>query len=608
MGWESHAGHGRLPIRVLTLAIAVSALACRGASDAREQQVQAVAALRSTLPAPGASFAPGQFCDGQAWCWYNPLPAGVWWFAAGGAGRDIWIGGDTSAVLHYHGASWTAPSSPLATVSGIWAAATDDVWFVGTGPSGGSPVAHWDGRALSSTPVAGATGFTDVWGAGPADVYAVGYGGVQHYDGASWSAVPNVAGTTVGGSGGADVWIGASDGLWHFDGQAWTRTAELEGEYVTAVAVAGPGDVWVAAAANGVQQVLHFDGQAWTVSYQVPSDTQHNVWGLGVAGPGDVWLVGTTWVASDPRGYLVHFDGTSWREAPVAPTSLYTMKTVSGRRLAVGQNGGLLELGTGAAAGWTDLRVGPAETLSGVWGSSPADVWAVGDAGVALHYDGAAVRAVTTGTTASLKDVWGTGPGDVWAVGDGGTALHFSGTVSAAVPTGVTTSLDAVFTAAAGDVWVGGASATLLHGDGSSFQPVTVSGLDPSAQILDLHGTGPNDVWLSGGGPTGAFVAHFDGTAWSPAQVLNTNNGSYPGRRIWALATNDVWLLTQPVFRGFVDYWHFDGSTWTEVFTQPTPAQWMFPKPGQGGSFAFSPTDRWFVGTLGTWQRTTTAP
>jgi hypothetical protein len=34
----------------------------------------------------------------------------------------------------------------------------------------------------------------------------------------------------------------------------------------------------------------------------------------------------------------------------------------------------------------------------------------------------------------------------------------------------------------------------------------------------------------------------------------------------------------------------------------------MFPKPGLGGSFVFSPTDRWFVGSLGDWERNTQVP
>ena len=571
-----------------------------------------ISAAQGALPKPGDSFAPGSLCGDDGWCWHNPLPRGDWQFAVGGAGREVWIGGSSATVLHFDGRTWAAVPSPLGTTQSIWAVASDDVWMVGRSAAGASATSHWDGRALVSVPDAGiAGGLNDVWGSGPRDVYAVGYNGVQHFDGRAWTAVPGLAGgSTIGGSGARDVWIGAGDGLSHFDGDTWTRSPELEGKYVTGVAVAGRNDVWAAVMAAGVVSIEHFNGSAWTVSYQITDTANINVWGIGTGGRSDVWVVGTHWVAGVSRGYLLHFNGTAWAAAPDAPTSLSGVKSVGTRGdFAVGPNGGMLALDARATPpGWTDLRAGSASSLRGVWGSAPGDMWAVGDAGTALHDDGRAVSLVPTGVAVALADVWGTGPADVWAVGDNGTALHFDGKVFAPVATGVAANLSAVFSAGVDDVWVGGESATLLHWNGVAFQPSAPPGIDPTGKILDLHGAGANDVWLSGSGPGGAFVSHFDGAAWSAVQSLNTDHGNHPGRRIWELAPNDVWLLTQPVARGFVDYWHFDGSSWTEVFTVPTAAQWMFPMPGQGGSFAFSATDRWFVGPIGAWQRSTSAP
>lgn len=57
--------------------------------------------------------------------------------------------------------------------------------------------------------------------------------------------------------------------------------------------------------------------------------------------------------------------------------------------------------------------------LSGLGGSGPGDVWAVGDKGTALHWDGRAWTAVATGTTAVLAAVWVAAPDEAWAVGDG---------------------------------------------------------------------------------------------------------------------------------------------------------------------------------------------
>jgi hypothetical protein len=62
-------------------------------------------------------------------------------------------------------------------------------------------------------------------------------------------------------------------------------------------------------------------------------------------------------------------------------------------------------------------------TLRAVWGTSSADVWAVGDDATVLHYDGTSwTRAHVAGLGArhpNLYAVWASAPGHVWIGGDG---------------------------------------------------------------------------------------------------------------------------------------------------------------------------------------------
>ncbi|WP_437941066.1 hypothetical protein [Sorangium sp. So ce341] len=60
-------------------------------------------------------------------------------------------------------------------------------------------------------------------------------------------------------------------------------------------------------------------------------------------------------------------------------------------------------------------------SLTGVWGSGPGDVFAVGKDGVIVHYDGLKWTSQPSNAYGSLHGVWGSGPSDVFAVGDGGT-------------------------------------------------------------------------------------------------------------------------------------------------------------------------------------------
>jgi len=56
-----------------------------------------------------------------------------------------------------------------------------------------------------------------------------------------------------------------------------------------------------------------------------------------------------------------------------------------------------------------------------VWGSSPTDIWAVGDEATIVHYDGTSwslsTVALAPGIVPDFRGVWGSGADDVWAVG-----------------------------------------------------------------------------------------------------------------------------------------------------------------------------------------------
>ena len=444
----------------------------------------------------------------------------------------------------------------------------------------------------------------DVWGSSANNVYAAGFGTLQHWDGSAWSTVPGIAGGSVSGSGPNDVWVGQSNGMWHWDGTSWSRSPQLEGTFIQSVSAAGPGDAWAAVLSAGTQTARHFDGTSWTVSFQTADTINTNIWGIHASSPTSVWFVGTGWFNQEPRGYLNHFDGNTWSAmAPGAvPTSLFRVRTAPGfGDIAVGQNGGIFRLD--ATLGFLELRSGAQESLFGTWGSSPTDMWAVGNHGNVVHFDGHDVTSFLK-TMIDFTDVWGTGPDDVWAVGKRGGVAHFdSGNGLTEIASATVVDLSAVFTAAPNDVWIAG-GAGLWHWDGTSMTPVPVPGVSPTATIRDLHGVAANDIWLSGGDVATAFVSHYDGTAWSPAEALPSSIGSPgPAARVWALGADDVWSVADRVLSGGVGiYWHFDGTAWTEMLTEQGP--FVFPNRDRG-SFVFGEHDRWRVDVMGTWQRST---
>jgi hypothetical protein len=564
----------------------------------------------TALPPPASQLAPGSMCDSLGYCWYSPLPNGDFRTAVAGAGRtDLWIGGEID-LLHFDGGRWSVVPSPLEAVQSSWAASDNDVWFAGSALGSRAAIAHWDGVAMT-VPVAldDFSLFTDIWGSSASDVYAVG-SQTRHWDGATWTAVPGVIGRVVSGSGPNDVWTGDLGGMFHFDGASWSRVAELEGAWVMSVSAVAPDDVWALVSRSGVRTVDHFDGTRWTVSLQ--EEVGVFLQAVQASSSRGVWLVGGV---DGLRGYLNHFDGRTWTRAPDAPTELLTVRGTQGfGDIAVGINGGMVQLTVAPVPGFTDLRSGPAVDLLATFGTTPTAMWAVGRAGTALLYNGRTVIPVPTGTDVDLRDVWGSARDDVWVVGQGGTVLYFGGLSFEEIASGTTADLNAVFTIRPGDAWIGGNGATLLHWDGTShtMSPVVVPGVDPSWPILDIHGVAADDIWLSGGVFADdqtlrrGFVSHFDGTSWSPAEVLTLSDAvvSEPIERVWALAANDVWALTRPIRGGVIGYWHFDGTAWTGTRDRETPETFMFPQMSRA-SFVFGPHDRWIVGGFGRWQRST---
>lgn len=159
----------------------------------------------------------------------------------------------------------------------------------------------------------------------------------------------------------------------------------------------------------------------------------------------DVFVVG----GQPEQGTVHHFDGTSWSamQIPSVPILVWVFGFAADDVYAVGEGGGIIHY-NGVA--WTSMDSPSNADLFGVWGMSSDDLWAVGgdiDVGpmTILHYDGGGWTEVATpdldrNSTALLK-VWGAPPASVFAVGQNGVILSFDGNTWRQVPSGTTEDL-----------------------------------------------------------------------------------------------------------------------------------------------------------------------
>ena len=95
-----------------------------------------------------------------------------------------------------------------------------------------------------------------------------------------------------------------------------------------------------------------------------------------------------------------------------------------------------------------------AGVLSSVWGSTPTDVFMVGGVpaqGEVYHYDGALWKRMDIPLVPILIWVFGFGTDDVYATGDKGTAMHYDGRTWTVLETGTRVGLWGVWGVSAGD-------------------------------------------------------------------------------------------------------------------------------------------------------------
>jgi hypothetical protein len=137
----------------------------------------------------------------------------------------------------------------------------------------------------------------------------------------------------------------------------------------------------------------------------------------------------------------------------------------------------------------------------------------------------------------TLFTVRGRSETDVWAVGERGVALHWDGTCWARLPPGGTQALRAAWPAAGKTWWFAGAGGALHRWDGSAW---TTQMLAESLTVHDIEGSSDSSAIAVGQG--GALYA-FNGTQWIP-QAWDAGTSPAPELlAVWPVSNNEAWAV-----------------------------------------------------------------
>ncbi len=502
--------------------------------------------------------------DGSTWqMMESPTEANltdIW-----GTGKNsLFAVGDKGTVLRCDGTRWQQMNSLTETnLKAVRGNSTSGIFAVGENGT----IIRYDGTAWTAVNSPTAVTLYSMWESLGTDIFAVGGGGtILRYDGNSWNPMSSGDGRnlrTVWGFSSSDVYAAGSGSLLHYDGRNW-QTVESNFYPIRDLWGNSGTDLYaVGASLSGQPVALWYNGKEWKNTGADTDIPLNSIWGDGKG------LVPAAGGNSQKGGIIYAYNGQEWQEIWHQPESdltrkMYAVHAFSEKDVfAVGEAGAILHYD---GSQWAAMESGTEKGLWAVWGISGTDLFTVGEAGTILHYDGTAWQEVNSGITSDLYDIWGYAsdsgePAEIFAVGDKGNVLHWKNGKWEAMSSGVGILLEGIWgikTEKGADVFAGGNKGVILrYKDGKWVQmesPV-------EKNIRDIWGySDENGVTVFAVGDRisekKANFLCYEGMQWTLADM---GQGEFL-RTVWGDGETDIFIAGQ---NGFIR--HYDGKTWNSA-------------------------------------------
>lgn len=396
--------------------------------------------------------------DGTSWRLLSGVESAELWAVWGSDRAHIFAAGQDGVLMRLEGAHWVRQTSPTSLLLlGLWGTGPENVFAVGIQGT----VLRWDGVEWKPMSVPTGDNLFAVFGRNGGEVLAVGDNGtVVLFNGAVWNLLPQSASgenlravhAAPQGAFGAAGWNGTVlrrevNGGWRVG-----TTSPLLFDLTRL-----PGDVVYAVGGGGA--VLRDAGSGWM---PLPIASKRALYGVA-SDRGELVAVGEA-------GTILRYDGTGWQnESRLAQWLLRSVwMDGAGGGFIVGERGAILRRQPGAGR-WVEMPPPVERFFRHVWGLGPDQVYAVGDSGTALAWNGASWKIMATPTDSLLRGIWGSGPRDLFAVGTGGTILRYDGVRWYRMESPTTKDLRSVWGTGPTEVFAAGEEGTLLQFDGARW-------------------------------------------------------------------------------------------------------------------------------------------
>jgi hypothetical protein len=481
---------------------------------------------------------------------------GVW----GSSSTDVWAVGDNGTVLHSSDgvtfkdmttAAVTAMGGNTNDLNGVYGFSSTNVWIVGAGSNFGTAgtILNYTANGFSASTKVPANGeLYGVWGIDAGDIWAVGVNGLllrNNKGGNSWVQYTSTSQTNAtlhavyGQSTKNILAIGELNTILEWNGTKWGPATNVQSYAQTQYGASGN---WIVGAGGRMAFFNNVDWVEYGVSpplstnqdmapqdigmtMQAPSVPLQNVTALAGSGPTDIWAIDT--------GNLIHSDGSTWTGVNTgvnaATTPLNALSVLSPTSVWAVGNGGTVVYYNGNK--WTSMTTNTTNNLHAVYAFSANEAWAVGDY-ITLHYLNGTFTSINPNLNAPLRAVFGITPMNVYAAGDNDAIIQWNGTKWSNVsPVMGQFAFHAIWASSATDVWVAGDGGIFQHWIGTMWQEGTLG----QSNLLAAYGFSSTDVWLAG---QNGVTYHYEG----PMTQFRGPQTGYAGsiNAIWGASTHDV--------------------------------------------------------------------
>jgi len=201
---------------------------------------------------------------------------------------------------------------------------------------------------------------------------------------------------------------------------------------------------------------------------------------------------------------------------------------------------------------WNRHTINATGNIMSIHGTDEANLFAVSFNGWIGRFDGQTWTNEQITGDPMLRGVFVLAPDDAWAVGNFGALLHFDGSTWTSVPGAENLHLTGIWGSSSTNLYACGFTSStefpsegvILHWDGSAWSVVVRHvEIDLSVTFMSIHGTGPDDIWVTG---SSGQVWHYDGSDWTRL----TLPPEYAAWEFWSVYAPNQ---TQRVFSGYKD-------------------------------------------------------